>query len=420
MQRTATPHKFQDTPLSLGKDIYRALTQVDLQRVHTTITIGDFDYITQDTRYIFYNNGPKKMSVLLLPAIKRKDQRNMKVEDFRTRKLVFIPSSSSADILVEASTKILNNAKNKLPKKSQRFIFKGIMKNIQSKIPEVFKYRPEQSSIEFVCNQINNIRGKTHFWTDDFLRDILLLANPLFEYKKGLYHPLITLAKPFPPKTYTLIHFSVEKLREYLQDWKERFKFNFFGKFPFAFEPEIHRGISNHIRIYAPDGLSIKDIEFDFKSKNNSEDQSESEDIPYRKLEKDLNENKKDYFDDRCFYIQLGPKDSTTLYRCKKYFNITFGLSNLLKTLSWLWWLTALSPLVCGVLFKPGILPSVVAQTILSSEFAFVLLALSATFIVAVGIYAIDKKIVKHFITLHIILIYMVLAIEIFFMIYYN
>lgn len=420
MQPTATPHKFQDTPPSLGEDLYHALTQVDIQRTHTTITIDDFDYITQDVRYIFYNDGTEKMSILPLRAIKRKVQRNMKVEDFRTRKLVFIPSSSSADILVEASTKILNNAKKQLPKKIQRDIFKDIMKNIQSKMPEVFKYGPEQSSIEFTCDQITKILERENFWTDDFLRDILLLADLLFEYKNELYIPLITLAKPFPPKTYTLIHFSVEKLREYLQGWKKRFEFNFFGKFTFAFMPEIHSGISNHVRIYAPDGLSIKDIEFDFKSKSKNEEKIKSENTSYKELEKDLNENRKDYFDDRCFYIQLGPEKSTILYQCKKYFNIAFGLSGLLKTLSWLWWLTALSPLVCGVLYKLGILPSIVAQTILSSNFAFVLLALSATFLVAVGIYAIDKKIVKHFITLHIILIYIILAIEIFFMIYYN
>lgn len=420
MQPTATPDESQKTLLSLGEDLYHALTQVDIQRVHTTITIGDFDSITQDVRYIFYNNGPKKMSILPLPALERKIQRNMKIEDFKTRKLVFIPSSSSADIFVEASAKILNNAKNQLSKESQKEFFKDIMKNIKLKIPEVFKYGPEQSSIEYTCNQINKIREKENFWTEGFLRNILLLANPLFKYKEGLYHPLITLVESFPPKSYTLIHFSVEKLREYLQDWKKRFKFNFFGRFTFAFVPEIHNDISNHVRIYAPDGLSIKDIEFDFESKSENETKLNSKNTSYKKLEKKLDENKKDYFDDRCFYIQLGPDDSTILYRCKKYFNITFGLSNLLKTLSLLWWLTALSPLVCGALLKLEILPLIVAQTILSSDFAFVLLALSATFLVAVGIYAIDKKIVKHFITLHIILIYMVLAIEIFFMIYYN
>jgi hypothetical protein len=391
MHSTTTPDKSQDIPPSLGEDLYHALTQVDIQRVHTTITIDDFDYITQDVRYIFYNNGPKKMSILPLPAIERKVQRNIKVEDFQTRKLVFIPSSPSADILREASAKILNEAEKKLDNQSQKDVFGDIMETIQSETLEIFKYKPVQSSIKSACDQIAKILEKENFWTENFLRDIFLLADLLFTYKDGFYYPLITLVKPFPPKTYTMVHFSVEKLREYLQEWKKRFKFNFLGKFIFAFMPEIYRGISNHVRIYAPDGLSIKDIEFDFESKSKSENQSESEEI--------------------------GPEESATLYRCKNYFNITFGLSSLLKTFTLLWWLTILSPLFCGVLYKLKIFPLAVANVILSSNFAFVLLALSATFLVAVGIYT---RIAKHFITLHIILIYIVLTIEIFFMIYFN
>jgi hypothetical protein len=417
MHSTTTPDKSQDIPPSLGEDLYHALTQVDIQRVHTTITIDDFDYITQDVRYIFYNNGPKKMSILPLPAIERKVQRNIKVEDFQTRKLVFIPSSPSADILREASAKILNEAEKKLDNQSQKDVFGDIMETIQSETLEIFKYKPVQSSIKSACDQIAKILEKENFWTENFLRDIFLLADLLFTYKDGFYYPLITLVKPFPPKTYTMVHFSVEKLREYLQEWKKRFKFNFLGKFIFAFMPEIYRGISNHVRIYAPDGLSIKDIEFDFESKSKSENQSESEENSHEKLEKDLNENRKNYFDDRCCYIQIGPEESATLYRCKNYFNITFGLSSLLKTFTLLWWLTILSPLFCGVLYKLKIFPLAVANVILSSNFAFVLLALSATFLVAVGIYT---RIAKHFITLHIILIYIVLTIEIFFMIYFN
>jgi len=57
---------------------------------------------------------------------------------------------------------------------------------------------------------------------------------------------------------------------------------------------------------------------------------------------------------------------------------------------------------------------------ILSSDFAVALLALSAAFLAVIDIYAIDKEIVKHFVILHIISIYMVLTIEIFFMKYVN
>jgi hypothetical protein len=184
------------------------------------------------------------------------------------------------------------------------------------------------------------------------------------------------------------------------------------GRVTFSFAPEIYSDISNYVRIFAPEGLVIKNVEFDIKPKS-----KESSPI---ELEKYLNKNKRDYFDARCFYIQLEPEKSTIMYHCKKYFNIKFGLSGLLKTLSWLWWLTILSPLFCGVLHWLGILPPVIASVIFSSDFALALLALSATFLVAVGIYAIDKEIVKHFITLHIILVYVVLTIEVFLILYAN
>ena len=79
-----------------------------------------------------------------------------------------------------------------------------------------------------------------------------------------------------------------------------------------------------------------------------------------------------------------------------------------------------ISFLFCGALQWLGILPPVITKVIFSSDFALALLALSATFLVAVGIYAIDKEIVKHFITLHIILVYVVLTIELFLILYVN
>lgn len=413
------PHILSVNPQPIDKDLYHALTEADIQRVHTTLAIDDFDYITEDVRYIFYNNGTTEISVLPLPGIKRKAQRNMKVEDFRNRKLIFIPSSSSTDILLKASIHILDNA-NQYLLQQQKDVFRKIKDNIQSTLPEVFKYEPEQSYIESACEQIAKIQEKKNFWSENFLRDIFLLTDLLVQYRNGFYRPLITLAEPLQSKSYTLIHFSAERVREYLQDRKTRLRFNLLGTFTFTFAPEIHSDVSNYVRIYAPEGLVIKNVEFDIEPESRDNSKPENEEISCKELEKYLNKNKRDYFDARCFYIQLGPEKSTTLYHCKKYFNIKLGLSGLLKTLSWLWWLTILSPLICGMLHWLEILPSVIAGVILSSDFALALLALSATFLVAVGIYAIDKEIVKHFITLHIILIYVVLTIEIFFMIYVN
>lgn len=157
------------------------------------------------------------------------------------------------------------------------------------------------------------------------------------------------------------------------------------------------------MRIYAPDGLVIRDVEFDLSS--NPEDTKESRPSV---LEKGLNENKKDNFDDKCFYIQLGSEDSTIMYNCKTYINITFGLSKkgfhlgLLPLLSLLLWLTIISPIFFKVLQSP--------QCIL------MVLALSVTILVAIGVYAIDKKIVNHYIITQVVVLFVIFAAEIFFM----
>lgn len=398
--------------LPLGEQLYYALTQVDIQRVHTTLTIDDFDCIKQDTRYIFYNNGPA-ISVLPLPPLKRKMQRNMKVEDDKRRNLIFIPSSSCTDLLVNASIRILDAAQRELPPR-QTNGFNQIRDILQPTLKNVFKYEPEQADIESACAQINNIRKERDFWTKDFI-DVFILADILFQYKNGLYQPLISLAEPLQSRSYTIVHLSIERVREYLQDKKARLTFNSFGKFTFSFEPEIERGISNHVRIYAPDGLIINDVEFDI-----GEPEGEPHITPEcscKELQQYLDENKKDYFDKKCFYVQLGPEKSKTLYPCTKHFNVAFGRMGLLSTLLWLWWLTVLSPAIFGVVYLVHMLPSKIAEIIVSDTFVLALLGLSATFLVAVGIYAIDKKIVKSFITTHIILIYGVLVIEIVFMI---
>ena len=287
MQLDAGHDKTQNilvNPPQMDKDLYHALTKVDIQRVHTTLTIDDFDYITEDVRYIFYNSGTTEISVLPLPAMRRKAQRNMKVEDFRNRKLVFIPSSSSADILSKASIHILDNANHYLLQE-QKDVFKEINDSIQSKLSEVFKYKPKQSYIEYACEQISKIQEREHFWTEDFLRDIFLLTDLLIQYRNGFYRPLITLAEPLQPRSYTLIHFSAERVREYLQDRKTRLKFNLLGRFTFSFAPEIYSDISNYVRIFAPEGLVIKNVEFVIKpkSKENSESENEESSIESEK-----------------------------------------------------------------------------------------------------------------------------------------
>lgn len=131
-----------------------------------------------------------------------------------------------------------------------------------------------------------------------------------------------------------------------------------------------------------------------------------------KKLEKELNEKKREYFDEKCFYIQLGPEDSRMLYDCKTHFNVTFGLSKkglhlgLLPLLSLFLWLTIVSPAVFSGLRSPQLI--------------LMLLTLSVTILVAIGIYALDKKIVNHFIITQVVLAFLVFAGEILIFITYS
>lgn len=228
----------------MEKELYYALTQIDPQRAHITLTIEDFDCITEDRRYVFYNKGDSPVSLLPLPARERKPQRNMKVEDAANRNLVFIPSSSSTDIFVETCTIILEKSNHYL-NESQKKVFKKIREDIQPNLNKVFTYKPTPEDIKSVYENIGDILHTDIFKSEEkFIREIFPLVELLKQYNNELYYPLIALSEPFQPHHYMLIKLTVEKLREYLKYKKERLRilaeFGFLGRFTFSFKPELH------------------------------------------------------------------------------------------------------------------------------------------------------------------------------------
>lgn len=400
----------EEEPTNMSSDtaqenLYFALTQCDYQRVHITLTIDDFDCITEVRRYTFYNKGDIPVSVLQLPARERKTQRNMGVEDIKNQDMVFIPYFSSADLLVRACTTILEKS-NRLLNEEQQNAFKDIKESVESHLINVFTFKPNPQDIADICEKIRTISTMEILKSEKFNREILPLIEILEQYNNGLYYPLVALSEPLQPHKYTLVTLSVERLREYLNNKWDRFKtltkFGLWGRFTFSFEPELHPYISNHIRIYAPDGLLIRDVEFDLL--NNAEDSDEVRNRT-QKLKENLNRDKISNFDEKCFYIQLGPDESATMCNCTTYFNIMFGLSKkgvhlgLLPLLTMFLWLTIVSPLFLGVLR--------------SAQFILMLLTLSVTILVAIGIYALEKKIVNHYIIAQVSLAFLVLVIEV-------
>lgn len=400
---TAVGQESQQSSFRMSEKELPSFTDVDILRAHITFRIEDFDCITEERRYIFYNKGDTPIPFLPLPARERKMQRNMKVEDSSHRNLVFIPSSASAALLAETAASILEKCSEHVDG-AQKGEFTELVGKIKPKLKEVFKYNPDQATIKGICGKILEITGKETFKKKEFIVEISPLIEILEQYNTGFYYPLVALPEPLPPHEYMLIALSVEKLREYLQDRWERFttfaRFGVLGRFIFSAEPELHPGISNHVRIYAPVGLVIRDVEFEFSIPQQS-DNAEGKIPPkerekIKELEKDLNKKKRECFDEECFYTQLGPEESRTLCSCDTYFNVTFGLSKkrlhlgLLPLLSWFLWLTVLSPLFFAQLRDLNHL--------------LMLLTLSVTILVAIGIYAIDKKIVNHFIITQVVL----------------
>lgn len=397
-----------NTPM-VEVDLSYALTQVDPQRAHITLRIEDFDCITEERRYIFYNKGDQEISIIPLPARKREIQRNMKVEDSSKRNLVFIPSSSSTAIFTTACTAILEESDRTLDKR-QKDAFKEIRDSVEPDLRKVFTYNPKDEDIESVYRRICDIPEREILKSEKFNREIIPLIELLEQYNKGLYYPLVSFPEPLKPRSYTLIVLSVERLREYLNEKWGRFttlaKFGLLGRFTFSFEPELHPDISNHVRIYAPEGLLIRDVEFDLFEQQGDSNEKENR---QSELEEKLNNGKKNYFDERCFHVQIGPEDSTIIYNCNPHFNLTFGLSKkgfhlgLLPLLSLFLWLTIMSPLFFEVLR--------------SAQYILMLLTLSVTILVAIGIYALDKKIVNHYIITQIMLAFLVFIAEIIFMV---
>ncbi|MGC1119635.1 MAG: hypothetical protein WBA22_00955 [Candidatus Methanofastidiosia archaeon] len=394
----------------MNKNLYYAFTEVEMQRVHITYRIDDFDCITEECRYIFYNNGDNPVSILPLPPRKRKTQRNMKVKDSSNRQLVFIPSAVSAPLLESAFTQMLENAYNTL-NPSQRDYFKETKETIESDLKHVFMYKPDTEKIQHVCQEIGSILDVDILKYKPFMEQIYPVISILEDYNRRFYYPLITLHEPLEPQTHAMIQLSVERLREIFNERWERIKvllsFGFLGSFSLSFVPELQAYVSNHLRIYAPEGLLIRDVEFDLSRPGKSREEFGNEALT-EELERNLNRERKDYFDERLLYVQLGPEESGKAYN-RTHVNIELGLRRkglhmgLLQLLSLFLWITVLSLLVFSQL-----------QTL---DSIFGLLTLSVTILVAIGIYALDKKILNHYIVTQVTLAFIVFVAEIVYLI---
>lgn len=370
-------------------DLYYAFTHVEMQRVHTTFTIDDFDCIREDIRYVFYNTGDQPVCILPLPARERKAQRNMIVKDCSHRNLVFIPTDCSATLLVGTFSRMLNEA-GKLVNEHDQRAFKSIRNDIEPNVIKAFIYDPEQCDIDYALDKVYSMLELESIRSPDFMREVFILLELLEQYKEGNYRPLIRLPDPLESQDHALIHLSMEKVKEFLIKPWERFKtllkFGLSGRLTFTPDIYIHPGTSNHIRIYAPAGMIIKDAEFTIFNKT---------------LKRYLG----DYFDEKCFYFHFNPEESEFMYKFRGNFNVMFGLSRkglhfgLLPLLSLLLWATIISPVFFDVLHSPSLI--------------LALLGISATILVAIGIYAIEKKILKRFIITQIMLVYLFFAAEI-------
>lgn len=316
-------------------DLYYAFTHVEMQRVHTTVTIDDFDCIKEDIRYIFYNKGDKEVSILPLPARERKVQRNMIVKDCSYRNLVFTPTDYSASFFVETFSHMLEKA-SKIVNKYEKPTFENIKNDIETRVIKAFIYNPEQRDIDYILDKVYTMLELKSMESQDFIREVLIFLELLEQYREGNYRPLVKLLDPFKSQDHALIHLSVEKVKEFLTKPWERFKtllkFGLSGRFTFASNIYIHPGVSNHIRVYAPTGMLIKDTEFT---------------ICHLKLKGYL----EDYFDEKCFYFHFNPEESEFMYKFGGNFNIMFGLSRkgfhfgLLPLLSLLLWIVITSPI---------------------------------------------------------------------------
>lgn len=388
------------------EELYYALAHVNIQRVHTTLEINDFDFITENVKYTFYNNGNKTVSILLLPAREKKIQRTMVVTDSSNRNLVLIPSTSAAALFAQACSHILERACQHLDA-SQKPLLQEVIESVRPHLEDVFKYESPLHKVQQVCDVLDTV-VKIKPPSKEYIREIFPFIELLSEYREGLYHPLVALLEPLNLKAYSLIHLSMERLHVYLQNRWERIRiftrFGILGRFTFSFAPEIHPHISNHMRIYAPEGLLIKNVEFDLSN------QSDSQDTFCKKLEEDLNSQKKNFFDERLFYVQIGPEESSRMYKCSTHFNVTFGLNSFLSLFSLLWWLLIFSPTMLKVLQQ---LPFSCAEVMRSSDVVLTILGLSVTVLALIGGYSFSKKIIWHFITRQVILAYLIFVLEI-------
>jgi len=355
-------------------------------------------------------------------------QRNMSVYDNRGNELLIVPSNIINDALshlcelyvykawqligYQGRTELYDLIENPINFNSI-FYYDGIQQNGMNQEEEILFPTDEINRVKNVLKLLKNTtehKNEINYENTSifYINRILMLLNI---YEKKYFIPFVALETPVKNHEYYNLHYSVDKITNTSLVHRE---FIILGSQGFSFPLEIQQSASNHIKILSPEGLifqyayitGIKDPKLNEKFQNFFE-----------------------YLDDNMIYFYISPEESNIIVEEWEKFSeilsrkemedintdiqvpaINFGIGvdngfprrlSLIRILVLLMYGSIFIPAITIVIFKHDI--------VLSNLLGIAGLTLT---IIAIGLYSIDKSLLKLYFTGHISLIIIFFIIE--------
>lgn len=362
---------------------------VDLLSYQETVKIKNFQTVINENRYIFKSSKSKYVKYIILPQKPVEMRKDVEISDRNHKSLPLIPAEKANILYINMCKRMLDKTMEDIkgPELGERL--QGITDTLKNNLESIFN--DPQTCAEDIKTAFKDLKeiSESEELTDkekNIIESMLKLSTFLINYIGEKYYPLILLPPESCVENIILIDEKVKRIREFFWDGVSM-KFGFFGQFDFPYEIEPKPRVSCDYNLITPDGVVMKDINFDFDDE----------------LKEHYNKRKDKYFDKDYFHFPLSEKESKDISKSqKKTITISFGLSpkgsgiGIFTTLIAALWLCILFPVWSTLL--NFLLPDLIPKIELSGDVFFSILAISAPITVALAVYAMDKHILTYFI----------------------
>lgn len=377
------------------REIKAALKYFEVTRVVQRFDFYSFQNLLEHVTLTYHNLDKNAHSILLLPPISRGKQRYVRVFDGSAHELTMFPQHEVSEVLKNISNDYLDYVLGciEIPREiNEREVAEKVNK-LKDFFPKIFTYGTA-NDIENEINEANRILKdifqiieRCNFLHKKECLKSLFQVTYLVNIQRRFYFPFFQLEKSLHPKKHCIINFSTEGPKEF-----DKGAFFFIrGDMKYLFPLEPVSGASYHLRFVPPGGIDMLDFWL-----------ADLEGTPL--IQKEYERDR--YFQKTMLDISFPPPETREIReridsRRVPSVILLMRVSPLLCLLCYLVHVAVLSPIFIKILYG----------TVGLSEF-IAFLALGATILLSVSIYAMDKKVIQEFVLCHLLIACTILIAE--------